>query len=301
MKKTSNDLKDIKYNGNKDHDVLVIGPGGFKGFIMLGSLLYLEECLLLETIKTFVGVSVGSVLCLLLVSGYSPKDIIEESFGLDFMEDFLSINLTFIKDNHGLISNTKIKERLSDLVEQKFGCVPSMNELYQMTGLELSCITLNLSQHKTIEINRHTEPDMSCIEAVMMSMNIPLVFYKIKYKGDIYVDGALGNPFPVNLYNDNKRNVIGIYVETELPDIDSILGYAFNLIFDSMDRLSMSSMENLSDKINVIYIRSSCLNTLGIAMTESDKAKLVAQGYSETHKYITGIVKKVKIVVKSET
>ena len=49
-------------------EVIVIGPGGCKGFLELGALLYLEKEGYLRSVKTYAGVSVGAVISLLIVS-----------------------------------------------------------------------------------------------------------------------------------------------------------------------------------------------------------------------------------------
>ena len=57
-------------------DIIVLGPGGSKGYIQLGALLRLELDNLLSNVVQYVGCSVGAIISLLMVVGYSANDII---------------------------------------------------------------------------------------------------------------------------------------------------------------------------------------------------------------------------------
>ncbi|GAH01238.1 unnamed protein product, partial [marine sediment metagenome] len=50
-------------------NILVIGPGGIKGFYYCGALLSLDSGGILSDVDTIVGCSVGSLIGLLLISG----------------------------------------------------------------------------------------------------------------------------------------------------------------------------------------------------------------------------------------
>jgi len=52
-------------------DIVILGPGGIKGFLELGVLYALQNNNLLENVHTYVGVSVGSIISLLLVCGFA--------------------------------------------------------------------------------------------------------------------------------------------------------------------------------------------------------------------------------------
>src|SRR5665647_3755375 len=75
-------------------DVMVLGPGGARGFLLLGCLKRLfEEKGFMKRTKTWVGVSVGSAICLLLVAGYTIDEIIELCIDVNLIDDILCINL----------------------------------------------------------------------------------------------------------------------------------------------------------------------------------------------------------------
>ena len=74
-------------------DVIVLGPGGMKGFLELGCLLPFQKLKILDNIKIMVGVSVGSIILLLYMLGYSVEDIIQEGLSVDVQKDFADFDL----------------------------------------------------------------------------------------------------------------------------------------------------------------------------------------------------------------
>jgi predicted acylesterase/phospholipase RssA len=56
---------------------LCISSGGMKGLYYLGVLDYYYEKKLLDNVKYYAGTSIGSLICLLLIIGYTPKEIFQ--------------------------------------------------------------------------------------------------------------------------------------------------------------------------------------------------------------------------------
>ena len=206
--------------------VLVIGPGAIKGLKILGFLSPIEDSGLLEYVDTYCGVSVGSIISLLIVAGYPIREIVKEAATFDIFRDMESISITNIITNRGLISTEGVRNKLINLVIAKLGVVPTLHGLYMQTGKSLVTVTLNATDEKCVIMNPFTHPQISCVDAVLFSMNIPFIFYQLIYQGKTYVDGALANPYPVDYFDDEKTKILGIYIKTlhdnpeiRLPDI----------------------------------------------------------------------------------
>ena len=103
-----------------------------------------------------------------------------------------------ILEHRGLISNEPVRKRLTELVVDKFGSLPNLYQLYMQTGKALTTVTLNATDKISVYMNPFTHGDVSCVDAVLYSMNIPFLFYQLIYQGKIYVDGAFANPYPVD-------------------------------------------------------------------------------------------------------
>jgi len=266
---------------------IILGPGGVKGFATMGSLLYLEKIGWLENVSSFVGVSVGAIIAVLLTAGYTVGEIVEHSLSVSLFHDFMSLDISQIKENSGLISNHQVKDRLEERLVSKFGYLPTLKEFYNFTGITYTAVTLNIDKGEVEYISHLTEPDLPVVDAVMLSMNIPFVFYKIRYKGCTYVDGALGNPYPMDYFDDGKTNILGIYIEhDEHSNSDSIASYFYFILHSMTGRLKKLAMQKLSPHCKHLIIVTKTTDTIGLAVSTETKSELVAQGYEQASAFI---------------
>ena len=197
-------------------DVLVLGPGGIKGTLQLGSLFVLQKEGFLNNIHTYAGVSVGAIISLLIIVGYTIKEIIAITTDTDILQDIENFNILRASNNSGMISSDPIRRKLMSLVTNKIGLVPNLYQLYKDTSLSLVTVSHNITTDEPDYFDPFTRPNMSCVDAVMLSINIPIVFYRLVYDNNVYVDGALGNPYPINYFdNTGLYNILGIYIKND--------------------------------------------------------------------------------------
>ena len=192
--------------------VLILGPGGYKGFDMLGFLSPLDDIGMLKSIDTICGVSVGSIIALLYIVGYTIKEIINEAIILDVYNDISNFNINLAINNIGLLSNEKIKTRLTNLVFDKLNTIPSLKDLYTLTNKSFITISLNTTDQKCVIMDPFTHPNVSCVDACMYSINVPFIFYQLYYNNKVMIDGAFANPYPINYFDDGNTDILGIYV-----------------------------------------------------------------------------------------
>lgn len=111
----------------------------------------------------------------------------------------------------------------------------TFEELYEFTGRKLDLVVTgsNLLDGKTYYFSRHTTPTFPVLEAVAISMHIPVVwtpvFVSYQYKGidytGFYVDGGLYNNFPIRIFNDPNTAVGDMHLfrkDLKQPDQTSI-------------------------------------------------------------------------------
>jgi predicted acylesterase/phospholipase RssA len=293
--------------------VLVIGPGGIKGLKILGFLSPLEDAGLLEYVDTYCGVSVGAVISLLLICGYSVREIVGEAVNLDMFRDIGSLDINAIIDNKGFISNEHFRSILTQLIINKFGNVPTLYGLYMMTGKSYIAVTFNVTDEVCVMMNPFTHPNLSCVDATLFSMNIPFVFYQLIYKGKTYVDGLLGNPYPINYFDDGNTKILGIYVKTvnSIPDktkgviIEKInqetkdrhLGclpfgeYSLKIIYSLIDNIRNIGIQQSSDMCKHVCLETKSLNTVGYGVSLDDKAVMLVEGFNQGKKFISDLEK----------
>ena len=294
--------------------VLLLDYGGEKGLLMLGFLAATEDAQMLNHVDTYAGVSIGAIITLLLVAGYSVREIIGESTRLDLFKNIASLDIQAIIDKGGFISTEPIRQRLTQLIVNKFGSVPTLHGLYLSTGKSYNVATFDVTNMVSVIMGPFNYPDVSCIDAAMFSMNIPFIFYRLVHDGKIYVDGALANPYPVDYFDDGNTDILGIYVKTVYPvslpiPTAATIATPRNIVarvaaVDDATKIShvtylLKIIDHLLDRGRTKVIRSVsakcrhvCLQTtisVGIGATQDIKAQMLIEGFSRGKEFLEQI------------
>ena len=106
----------------------------------------------------------------------------------------------------------KIEQRLELLLKNKFGLVPTLEQFYMFTGKRFICVTCNYSKQSTEYLDEKSNSTLSVIKAVLMSSSIPTILERMVYNGQIYIDGALRDPYPVAQVDDGITPILGFYI-----------------------------------------------------------------------------------------
>lgn len=286
--------------------VIVLGPGGIKGFLELGALLLLEKEGYLQTVRKYSGVSVGAILSLLLVAGYTVAEIINDALEVDLMQDFSSLSINNAQANAGLTSNRPVKERLTLRVREKFGMIPTLSQLYMATGIFWEAVSLNLDKNRAEYHNKDTDPTLSCIDAALMSANIPLFFYRLEYKKCVHIDGAFANPYPVDRHDDGNEDVLGIYIttdrpETHVPVASSFLLYLYRIIDASMTQIRKRIHASSSSKCKHLELFTDVIDTTGFTVSTESKVRLITDGYRSAKNFLQDMGHHTEVLVYDGT
>lgn len=259
--------------------VVIVGPGGIKGIDVLGFLSTLIEYDLLDQVHTYCGVSVGSLVSLLMVCGFDIEYIIDEALNFEMGDLASSLSFESTLENQGLFSMSIIRNKLVQMLTAKFGSVPTLLELYQLTNKTYAAVTFNVTKNCREIMDHTTHPTLSCIDATIASMSIPLVFHKCVIDSCQYVDGALIDPYPVECYDDGKTVVMGIFViEPEGTDQTKVKGPFQVLTSGLIEQVYRLKVAAASSYCFHIKIKDSIDETLGLHLTKESKSKMVENG-----------------------
>lgn len=272
-------------------NIILCGPGGVKACLILGCLkrLFLEESIITENIERWVGVSAGAAISLLIICGYSIDEIIDLFINVNIVDELAHIKLNEAINNLGFIKNKTVEEKLSKAIKDKFGYVPSLRQLYLSTGYILTVVVYNLDKMRPEFMDKDTEPDISCLEATMMSMAIPGLIQPRKYKGNMYIDGGIGAPYPVCEYDYNNNKILGIYIASENDLYSSDKNpkeFLHRLIYAGMKALREKDIENASSNVKHIVLKTTVTDTAGISTSYEDRMCLIRQGYDCAESFI---------------
>ena len=240
-----------------EYDTLVLGSSFYNEFVLLGSLLALDEKINLKNITNYVSVSTSSIISLLLNLDFTINEII-----LFFYENKLLINLYDLMTNkyEKNFQSLKIKTKLSSLIETKIRVIPTMYELYLLTGKKIYFLVHN---NENIDfISYETMPNLTCIDAILYSINSNKI-YEIPpsiLTEDLY-DATLLNPFPIDFIEESDK-AIGLYIKPnlELKDnkditIQKLINYKLDslilnnknckIYFSNLNKIQNTSIQNL--------------------------------------------------------
>lgn len=260
---------------------LMLSGGGTNGVQIIGSLKKLYEVKLLDDIKVLGGVSAGAVICTVLCL-YDINFIEEMSYNLLSLFEF---NLKSLLSKFGLCSKQSYVESIEQYLISKLKCSPTFEELYNYSKKELIIFATNVTKEKLVDFNYKSHPNMKVIDAIKLSINVPLVFEYEEYENDIYVDGGVLSNFPFEYFNNvNNENKIGIttsYKKTKNLKINTnIISYIYSII-----NLLIKTIENY-DNESVIYLNCSLSNLFNFKMTQELFDALLLLGYNQTELYL---------------
>ena len=264
-------------------DVVVLGPGGIKGFYMLGALYEFECQNMFSNVKVWAGVSIGAIISLLIVVGYTSSEIIDIFLQYDIVHFIYDTDCNKDPQQHfSLFSSRPLRSVLEKLIREKIGMIPTLLQLYEHTHLNLTAVSLNLTEQRTEYISYFTHPMMNCIEAVLCSSNIPGIFDPILYNGNHYVDGALSNPYPIDAFDDGKTPILGIYISTDIR-VDNTLSYISSNIDCTFFHMYLASRKNSSNQCRHFTI-SSYVNLLTATLNE--RKKMIEEGKLQASQFV---------------
>lgn len=266
------------------YDSLVLSGGGVKGIGMLGSLyrLYSEY----ENVKfnRIIGVSVGSLLGFLLTIGYKPDEIKEIMLGLNFV-DYQDPRLENLMSDYGLDNFDGMTRCFIEIAKKKHPNIEfkdiTFSELYELTGINFVVVVSNVTKSRAEFWDYETVPNMSVMIGLRCSMSIPFFFepWRDPVNGDLFVDGGLMKPFPMDLVKNDIRK-IGIYIgPNHLDKLKTIINFGDYMmsIFKSLyDRFSELEFE--SNREDCCQISLKDINAMEMDLSREDKLRMFEIG-----------------------
>ena len=177
---------------------LFIGGGGYSGIMFIGVLEYLHENNLLD-LKNFYGCSIGSLIGILYLTGYTPKEILSKFMELNLMEivkyDFN--NIYNLSKNH-IIDDLFLETLINYVFDlNKNHIYPNITllEFSKKTKVNINIHVTKLDTNEYINFNNRDYPDIKLKDAIKASMSIPFIFKSVKIGASEYIDGCCKNVY----------------------------------------------------------------------------------------------------------
>lgn len=271
---------------------MVISGGSLRAICAIGLIKYLEEQNIMNNIKTYVGTSAGSIVCLLATLGMTSIemiDFIKKTVKKDYVKKLDETEVLNFLNTYGLNSGILIERFIEDAILYKLGFGDiSFLELTKQTGRNLVVCVANISKECEEYWSVDTTPSMSVIKAIRASCSLPFIFTPVKYNDCLYVDGGLLNKFPIDYFQEtNMKNIVGFCIKSVcISNIENMLDYVNALMATVMNVICQKNTPKIHSD-NIVHLE---MNDLGLfsledctlKITDEMIDKFVETGYNST-------------------
>ena len=260
---------------------IVLCGGGPVGIVSYGAIkeLVSKNIIRPDEIKSIYSTSIGCIvgLIFLLKLEWNSIDdfIIKRPWGN--LMNFSSIdyfNLLFTK---GLCDETFLITCLKPLfLAADVNINITLKEFYNLTKVHWHLFTSNLNKFTKVDLNYITHPDLTVIQAINMSISIPVLVKPPFYNNEYYLDGGIFSNNPINdcyLYEKCRSDELIAFINDKKYPIDSSNIY-FTKIQDELLNEDISN-NNLTKNTNLFsflyFIIKTVFNKIMVFENENDK------------------------------
>ena len=217
---------------------LVLAGAQLKGVCYIGILKALEELKLVGGIKNVLGISSGSLFGLAICLQFSSESLEQMVLKLNIenLKDFQTDSVFKLFYTYGMDSGDKIEKLIKVILKKKTGneniTFKELRELFPDKNLIVGGSNLSLAKMEYFSAD-HT-PDMCVYKAIRISTSFPFVFEKVDYNDNIYLDGGLIDNYPIEYFQDEIKNTIGISttsLNSGNKDLSSFDKYMVQIIY----------------------------------------------------------------------
>ncbi len=268
---------------------LVLSGGSMKGLAYIGMIKCIEEYDIVKKIDNFVGTSIGACVCFCLMIGFTYEELYDVFINLDInkarninVDNILNFGTTYGVDN-----GEKIVKILKVFLKKKLQVNSiTFSELYEKTQKNITIIGSCLNTTSVDYFNLKNNPNMDVIDALRISISIPLFFTPVIYENKYYVDGALTNNYPIDICVNNNKETMGVvltsntYTYTEINSIDNYLISIINTNFVHQDKEKIKKYQDIT-----IDLEIEC-NSFDFSLSTEIKKDIINQGYLITKSQI---------------
>jgi predicted acylesterase/phospholipase RssA len=236
---------------------IVLCGGGPVGIVSYGAVKELVSKNILDhnEIKSIYSTSIGCVVALIFLLNLewnSINDYIIKRPWENLMT-FSSVDYFNLLITKGLCDETFIIACLKPLfLAADIDINITLKEFYDTTNIHWHIFTSNLNKFTKVDLNYITHPDLTVIQAINMSVSIPVLVKPPFYKNEYYLDGGIFSNNPINdcyLYEKCSPDEIMAFINDKRCPVD-ISNVYFTKIQDEVLNEDISN-NNLTQDTNI--------------------------------------------------
>ena len=264
-----------------------LSSGAIRGIYQLGALHAAQINGSLKNVKVWAGTSVGAVIAMLMAIGWSAMDLFTHICTDDINKhtNLANIDINNALKDWGMFDNIDLRTYVSKMILQKWGGIPTFEELHQ-AGITFVCTAFKIkSHHPRVYFSYETHPKMSVLDAVMLSVNIPMIFKAINYEGDYYIDGGVFDLNPANhitKYIQQHEKILSVSLDLRSYNddcsVNSLMDYVKELVW-----LSMFNQQPVQDgpQIDNIMLDTDLSIPISLGVNNQTKIKYFVSGLEQ--------------------
>lgn len=301
--------------------LVLCGGGHPVGFVQIGALLELQNKKIIKykNIKSIYSTSIGGYTAFMYMLNFKEDwiyDFIVERPWNKLIQYTSSdyLNLYYTK---GLMNEETIIDILKPLfLAADLKLETTLQEFYDINYKEWHLITCKLNTFEFVDLSYKTHPDLTVIQAIIMSSAIPIIVKPPVYNGEIYFDGGIysNNPINICLHNQKcKRSHVLAFINdkrkiecdisnnmVEKTDISNnnidnnninIITYLLHIFKNIIYKFTCIELENL---IQIKYIINVCIDKSSLNLeywlysfsNKDEREKLVSAGKKLANNFI---------------
>jgi len=272
---------------------LIIGGGGIKGLSFLGTLENLFKIYPFEQFENFSGVSIGSFIIVMLIIDYNINDL-KDFFINNDLYYFTDYKLSNLLENYGLDKGVKVLNLIKAFfITKNIDIDITFLELYNKTKKNIYICGSNISKDSIEYFSYNNTPNMKVLDALRISISVPILFTPILFNNDYYIDGVYFEYYPIEPFKNDIDNTISILLDFKINLlINSFDSYLKKLLFSLYNHMIHNKMVYKDNK-NIYNILNIEENSLKFDLNIDEKNKLFNIGtYSFTNKFMNNVYEK---------
>jgi hypothetical protein len=168
------------------------------------------------------------------------------------------------------------------MIKNKLGFVPTLKQLHDLTQKRLIISTYNIDKMENYYFDYFTEPNCLVVDAVCISMSIPIFFKAWEYKGYRFVDGAVGDPFSIDLLNDGKTPILGVVLYSDKKPVQSFINFISKLSEGNNKEYVKMKLKDLKKNCEIVELE--CIDPDFFNVNYEERMNVYAQGYRAAQK-----------------
>lgn len=258
---------------------LAIGPGFIGYFALMGALKRLSDGGLLDNTEEISGSSAGGLTAFMYIAAKGNFErIMKVSLKIP-LKTLMKPNLKTLLSEYGLVPYEKVYKVLSDTLSKIIpGCSDiTFKELYQHFPIKLHLAGFSLELQRTVYFSVDNEPDMSVLEALYITVCVPMLFPARLYKGWRYIDGAVAESTPCGPFIGREDSLaIQLIYNHRVKEMKDLKTY-IQMILMSVQR----NRFNYSDNVKHVYLDLEEFDIFNFASETDEKMRMFVHGHTK--------------------